>query len=66
MPANSDRPRKAPSLEPTTITLSKRTKSEVLDTLKVHNRETYDEELNRLLGPMVPRKIQQAVAAGGA
>ncbi|MDE1822043.1 MAG: hypothetical protein KGI98_14480 [Euryarchaeota archaeon] len=49
----------------TTVTLTRRTKVEVLDALKVHPRETYDEEFNRLLGPLV-KKPQEAVAAGGA
>lgn len=48
----------------TTIGLSPRTKREVLDALKVHVRETYDEELVRLLGPLV--KKQEAAAEGGA
>ncbi len=64
MPANSVQKKKAVALGATTITLTRRTKVEVLDALKVHPRETYDEEFNRLLGPLV-KKPQEAVAAGG-
>lgn len=65
MVANSREGKKNTS-RPTTVTLTVRTKSEVLDPLKVHVRETYDEELNRLLGPLVNRKPQEAATAGGA
>ena len=50
----------------TTIGLRPSTKASVLDALKVHARESYDEELNRLLGPLVNRKPQEAAVAGGA